>query len=308
MRRDVIAEDLRRRLAGDLHLGRLRPGDRLESARGIGRESGADYRVVAAALHGLERDGLVQVRPRGGVYVGSRPAQAERGSPTGFARALVELAIDELAAGESIGAVGDRLRNCLDTRRLRVACIECNDDQLDFLGEELRASFALESTPVQIGRSPREPPLAVRQADLLVSTTFHAGEVRRWGLRLSKPCVFVTLDPRRREEVTRLLAERPVILLGTDPRWARKARAMWAAEAGAERLQVATLGEVALESLPQEAALMLMPRARRLLAGSPLLARALPRRGFSTATTREIVAFVVRANLAAAAQRAGGVH
>jgi len=305
VRRELISEDLRRRVAGGLHLGRLRPGDRLESARGIGRESGADYRVVVEALRGLERDGLVEIRPRGGVYVDGRPAANGNGSLAGFGERLVDLAADELAGGQSLAAIGDRLRDCLDTRRLRVACIECNDDQLDFLGDELRTGFGLESTAVEIGRSRGEPPLAVRQADLLVSTTFHAGEVRRWAARLRKPCVIVTLDPRRRADVTRLLAELPVCFIGTDPRWARKARAIWGGEAGAERLQFVTLGEVALETLPEETALMLMPRARRLLAGSPLLARALPHRGFSRETAREIVAFVVQANLAATPASAG---
>jgi DNA-binding transcriptional regulator YhcF (GntR family) len=308
MRRDVIRDDLRQLVAGGLHLGRLRPGDRLESARGIGRESGADYRVVVAALHGLEREGLVEIHPRGGVYAGCKPDRVRSGSLAGFGHRLVDLAVDQLAAGDSIAAIGERLRRCLDTRGLRVACIECNDDQLDFLAEELRTGFSLESTAVEIGRPHGEPPLAVRQADLLLSTTFHAGEVRRWAARLGKPCVIATLDPRRRADVMRQLAERPVCLLGTDPRWTAKARRMWAGEPGAERLQIVTVGEVILETIPEEAALLLMPRARRLLAGSPLLARALPHRGFSRETERKIVAFVVQANLAAAAAIAGRPH
>jgi len=294
-------------VAGGLHLGRLHPGDRLDSARRTGRETGADYRVVVAALRGLERDGLVEIHARGGIYVGGRPAAARSARLAGFGLRLVDLVADQLAAGETIGAVSDRLRRCLDTARLRVACVECNDDQLDFLCEELRDGFGLESTAVEIDRRRREPPLAVRQADLLVSTPFHAGEVRRWAARLGKPCVIVTLDPRRRADVTLLLAERPVYLVGTDPRWAAKARAMWADEPGAERLQIVTVGEVMLETIPKDAALVVLPRVRRLLAGNPLLAQALPRRGFSRETARELVAFVVQANLAAAAS-ANGAH
>lgn len=307
MRRDVISEDLRQRVAGGLHLGRLRPGDRLDSARHMGREQGADYRVVVAALRGLERDGLVEIHPRGGVYVGSGPGQPANGRLLGFGHRLVDLVVDELAAGDSIDAVRERMRSCLDTRRLRVACVECNDDQLDFLCDELRAGFGLESTAVEIDRSRGEPPLAVRQADLLVSTTFHAGEARRWAARLGKPCVIATLDPRRRADVARQLAERPVCFIGTDPRWAAKARAMWAREPGAERLSIVTLGEFVLDTIPADAALMVTPRARRQLAGNPVLARALPHRGFSRETTRQIVASVVEANLAAAAA-GGGLH
>lgn len=137
----------------------------------------------------------------------------------------------------------------------------------------------------------------MRQADLLVSTTFHASDVRRCAARLNKPCIIVTLDPRRQADVTRLLAERPVCFIGTDWRWAAKVRAIWAREPGAERLQALTLGHNPLESIPEEAALMVMPRARRLLAGNSLLERALPPRGFSRDTARQILSFLVQANL-----------
>jgi hypothetical protein len=43
---------------------------------------------------------------------------------------------------------------------------------------------------------------------------------------------------------------------------------------------------------------MVMPRARRLLAGNSLLERALPQRGFSRDTARQILSFLVQANLA----------
>jgi len=297
-RREVVREGLRQRVTSGLHLGRLGPGDRLGSARQTAREVGTDYRMVVAALRGLERDGLLEIRPRGGIYVGRRAPPPRSSRLPGLGDRLVALVLDELAGGLPVAAVAERLRHCLDTRGLRAACIECNDDQLDFLCHELQVSYGLESVTVEIGRLRGEPPLAVRQADLLVSTTFHAGDVRRCAARLSKPCVIATLDPRRRADVTRLLAERPVYFIGTDRRWAAKVRAIWAREPGAERLQALTLGQDPLESIPQEAALMVMPRARRLLAGNPLLERALPPRGFSRDTARQILSFLVQANLA----------
>jgi hypothetical protein len=43
---------------------------------------------------------------------------------------------------------------------------------------------------------------------------------------------------------------------------------------------------------------MVMTAARALLAGTPLLARALPARGFSRETGRQILSFVLQANVA----------
>jgi len=271
----------------------------------MAREAGTDYRMVVAALRGLERDGLLEIRPRGGIYVGRRASPPRSRRLPDFSDRLVDLVLDELgnlddlAIGLPVATVAERLRHCLDTLGLRAACIECNDDQLDFLCQELQAGFGLDSVRVEVDRLRGEPPLAVRQADLLVSTTFHASDVRRCAARLHKPCVIVTLDPRQRAEVTRLLAERPVCFIGTDWRWAAKARAIWARELGAERLQALTLGQNSLGSIPEDAALIVMPQARRMLAGNPLLERALPTRGFSRDTARQILSFLVEANLAA---------
>lgn len=297
-RREGVREGLRQRVTSGLHLGQLGPGDRLGSARQTAREVGTDYRMVVSALRGLERDGLLEIRPRGGIYVSRRAPLPRSSRLPGFGDRLVDLVLDELAGGLPVAAAADRLRHSLDTLGLRAACIECNDDQLDFLCHELREGYGLESVTVESDRLRGEIPLALRQADLLVSTTFHAGDVRRCAAKLRKPCVIVTLDPRRRADVLRLLAERPVCFLGTDRRWAAKVRAIWAREPGAERLQVLTLGQDSLAGIPEEAALVVMPRVRRLLAGDPLLERALPPRGFSRDTARQILSFLIQTNLA----------
>jgi DNA-binding transcriptional regulator YhcF (GntR family) len=295
--RKVIRDGLQQRVASGLHLGRLYPGERLGSARQSAREAGNDYRTVVAALRGLERDGLLEIRPRGGIYVGRRAPRSRTAQLRGFSDRLADFVLDELANGLTVAAVAERLRHCLNTTGLRAACIECNQDQLDFLCQELAVGFGLESSAVEIDRLRRGPPLPVRQADVLVSTTFHAGDVRRWAARLGKACVIVTLDPRRRADVTRLLTERPVYFIGTDPRWAAKARVIWAGESGAERLRSLTIGYDSLENIPKEAAVMVMPRARRLLAGTALLERALPHRGFSHDTTRQILSFLTHSTL-----------
>ncbi len=304
-RRTVIRDGVQQRVTSGLHLGRLHPGERLSSARQSAREAGTDYRTVVAALRGLERDGLVEIRPRGGIYVGRRAPRSRTDPLQGFGDRLADFLLNEVANGLPVAAVAERLRHCLDTAGLRAACIECNQDQLDFLCQELAVGFGLESAPVEIDRLRGGPPLSVRQADVLVSTTFHAGEVRRCAARLGKACVIATLDPQRRAEVTRLLNERPVYFIGTDPRWAAKARVIWACEAGAERLRALTLGLDSLENIPDEAAVMVMPRARRLLAGTALVERALPHRGFSRDTTRQILSFLAQANTSAAMNRAG---
>jgi DNA-binding transcriptional regulator YhcF (GntR family) len=303
-RRDDVRETLRRRVLSDLHLGFVRPGQRLASARETARELGTDYRVVVAAGRALEREGLLEIRPRAGIFVGRNAPLAEAAHPELVAR-LVALLVDEVVCRLPAPSFVERVRRSLETVRLRAACIECNQDQLDSLCRELEVEYGLASTGVEVDRLRRGVPPAVHQADLLVSTSFHAGMVRRLADRLGKACVIVTLDAVWCERIVTLLAERPVYFIGTDPRWARKVHVIWGAVAGADNLRPVTIGHDCLESIPATAAVVMMPGARRLLAGSPLLARALPEGGFSRETARQLLHFVVHSNVEAWRTRAG---
>jgi DNA-binding transcriptional regulator YhcF (GntR family) len=297
-RRDDIRDALRSRVANGLHLGLLRSGDRLASARETARELGTDYRVVVGALRELAREGLVEIRPRAGIFV--RTGAGRRPSPTsllGFGNRLIDLLLDEVGQGVSVGGIAERVHRWLAAARLRAACIECNRDQIEFLCHELRVTYGLTATGVEIENLDRDRS-CLHHVDLLVSTSFHADEVRHLAAWAGKPWLVATLDPRRRSEIARRLAEGPVYFIGTDRRWAAKARAIWAGVPGEGNLHPLTIGHDRLDDIPEDAPVMVMTAARPLLAGSRLLARALPARGFSRETGRQILAFVLQANVA----------
>ena len=181
----------------------------------------------------------------------------------------------------------------------RSSCLECNEDQREALAGELREHYGVEGIEVDLESVDASAPV-LRGVDLLVSTTYHAGEVRLLARELARPYVLVTLDPTQRREIAALLAERPVYFIGVDPRWETKARAIWGDEPGAAaHLRHLTLGRDSLDDIPSEAAVLVMPSARRQLAGHPVLERALPARGFSRDSARQILSFVVQANIAA---------
>jgi hypothetical protein len=157
----------------------------------------------------------------------------------------------------------------------------------------------MESTGVELARLRGRVSPALLHADLVVSTTHHATEVRHLAAKLGKPHVIVTLDPAWRAEIERLLLEGLVYFVGTDPRWAAKAREIWGGVAGAANLRTVTLGHDPVDDIPPQAAVMVMPGARRALEGTRLLERALPPRGFSRDSARQILNFVVQTNVAA---------
>ena len=60
---------LRQRIAGGLQRGAMQPGDRLPPTRELSADLAADPRVVSAAYRTLADEGLVEIRPRAGVFV-----------------------------------------------------------------------------------------------------------------------------------------------------------------------------------------------------------------------------------------------
>ncbi len=315
-----IAALLRRRFFSDVHLGLLAPGDRLPSARELAAELGADRRAVLAAYHALERDGLVELRQRSGIYF------ADNGTPAGAALSrrsawVVDFLLRGFAEGLPAPDAPERLHQYLRTLRLRAACVECNDDQRDALCAELAADYGFEADGVDVDAlveataSPRGvAPLAARRADLLVTTPFHAGEVKEAAARLGKPWLAATLRSDLFGEIARRLPAGPVYFVVTDPRFATKLTHIFADAPGASHLIVLPADRGALAQVPERAPVYdtrpARARLERAAAGAPELAAVLARvppepRAFAAESARELLTFVVRANMEALAARDG---
>lgn len=301
-RRADVGDLLRRRVVGGLHLGLLKPGDRLPSVRALVAELGVHQRVVVAAYQALERDGLVVFRARSGVYVaptampvgGMLPAMAER---------VVDFLVDALALGMSAPEMPERLRRCLETLPLRAVCVECNADQLESLCRQVQRDYGLDSTGIDLATlAAPEARVAIRHADVLITTSFHAAEVRHAAEAAGKPWIAIALRADVVAEIRRYLAEGPVYFVGTDPRFADKVRAMFGGVPGGANARPVILGHDDAGQIPDNAPAYVMHSAAAQLGGTPLSARVPAlERTFSPESAREILAFVVRANMAAVA-------
>ncbi len=303
MLREEIGNALRRRILAGLHLGIMHPGERLPSARELAVQFDADQRVVVAAYRELEREGLVEVRARSGMYVAAAAHQAGALLPQ-LAAWLVEVLLQGRGRGIAPATFPEHARRCLETLRLRAVCLECNADQLASLGSELGEDFGIESDAFVLDavHDLDALPPAVRRADLLVTTTFHAAEVERLATRLNKPWVAIALNPDFISEIGRLLEQGPVYFIGTDPRFAEKLRWIFADTPGAGNLRLLIAGQDDLGAVPPGAPLHVMRSARArvqsLDAGRPLLP---PARVFSEESARQLLTLVVLANMRAMA-------
>ncbi len=307
-RRDEIADVIRQRVVSGLHLGALSPGARLPSTRGIAHEFDVAPRTVMSAYRLLEAEGLVELRERSGIYVaaGSGGGAEMLSQLSGW---VVEVLLDARDREIPPVALAERIRRCLQTLRLRAVCVAGNADQSEQICHELRGDYGVESESLdarRIAAPDAESERALAQADLLVSTAVHATQVQHLARRLGKPAITVALRPELMSEFTRQLAKGPVYMVASDPRFRDAMRVVFDPAGIGANLRVVILGEDEVTSIPPHVPTYIMGRAHRQLGDSELARRLVPvRRVFSRDMGRELLSFIVRANIAAMAARAG---
>jgi DNA-binding transcriptional regulator YhcF (GntR family) len=297
-RRADIAETLRRRIVASLSAGSARRGDRLPSAREVAAEFDADPRLVLAAYRILAREGLVSIRRRSGIYVAAVPEVA--GGPAVVAPGwLVETLASGLEHGVTAPKLGDWLRRCVTTRRLRVAVIASSEDQLESYCGELRDDYGLDAVPFAPEAIERPGGVAaeIAAADLVAAPEPYASTARR---ALPTEGRVVTLELRTDVDALwqREMQRGPMYFVISDRRTLPMLQASLAGHAATARTMV--LGEDDLSTIPEDAGVYLSRAARRRLNGQPLRGRVLPStRLFTSRTARELLTVMVQANLAA---------
>jgi DNA-binding transcriptional regulator YhcF (GntR family) len=300
-RRDQITETMRQRVLSGLQLGLLAHGDRLPSVRALSEEFVVNARVVLAAYRELEEDGLVEVRDRSGIYV-PPPDALGPGAPAQQRDWLIECLVDGLAHDIPAPGLSGYVERALASARLRAVVVDGTQDQLWSMTDELARDYGVEAIGVDLDefRPDGADPEKLSGADLVVTTAFHTREAQAIARRLGVPMYRVAMCTDLFAEVARLLEQEPVYFVVADPRFAARLRRLFDPGAGASRLAVLVHGRDDLDQIPPGAPLCITRLARRRMRGSPLLARGLPEsRVFTPESARELMTFVVRANLAA---------
>lgn len=303
---DRIIETLRGRVLRFVHSGTLSAGDRLPSARTLAREFGVDFRVILSAYRALANEGLVDLRARGGVYIAETYVGANGMPPQ------PELWIaDVLGQGLSREIRGpefhELFRRCTETLRLRAVVIAPTEDQAFGLRRELRDDFGLEAegmTAEEV-RDVEPLPLAVRRADLLVTTQAHAAWVRELGESLGRPTTVVNVRSDLVGGEWSLLLRQPVYAVVATEEFGRMLREFFSAVPGVENLHVLVFGRDDLAGIPRGATTYITQRVRASLSGVDIQGSILPPvRTIRSDSAREIFGFIVAANLRAMSSRA----
>jgi DNA-binding transcriptional regulator YhcF (GntR family) len=214
-----VQEYLRRRLLADLHLGRLKPGDRAPSLRIVAAELGVGIRAVSRAYSQLAGEGLVTIRGRSGVYV----------APQASVDPVLTILTDAWSRRIPLPQLPELLQQFV-SRRLSCACVESTEDHMVAFCSELDEDFGLDTISVMVaqdasdaegdGRRIRE---AMMETDFVVTTAFHAAQVRAATQDLGKPVVVVSVNDALVDAIQRALRAGPVVMVAADHRFVARA-------------------------------------------------------------------------------------
>lgn len=308
-RRDAIMEALRQRVRRGLASGALRAGDRLPSTRELAVDLDADPRVVAAAYQRLAEEGLVELRPRSGVFVGALPAgRADETSGDPSAAWLAEVVAAGVRRSVPAPRLAEVLRRATASRTIRAAVVAITQDQAVGLARELQEAFGLEVRSVLLDELPRGGPLPapLRRAQLLVGTELTAARVRQLAAQLGRAEVVIDVRPDLVSPAWRLLLRQVTYVVIADPRFGMLVRELLAGVDGAQNLTVLVAGRDDLDVIPPEAPTYVTEAARRQLGRSRLPGRLVaPVRTLADATVQAVAEVVVRLNLEAGRKGAG---
>ncbi|MEP7065298.1 MAG: winged helix-turn-helix domain-containing protein [Gemmatimonadota bacterium] len=308
-RRLEIADLLRRRVKLGLHAGSLTPGDRLPSTRELASDFQVDHRVVVGAYHQLVAEGLVEMRPRGGIYVANISPGAVR-EPMPPERWLHGVFMQGRARDLSMRGVIDALRRATETVKLRAVVVHGITDQRAGMCGELEEDYGFEATGVStdmLGNGHQPPVLG--EADLIVSTPAYELLARRIAAQHGKPCIVADMRSDLIGGEWRLLLRKPVYVVVRDAQFKNAVLEFFANTKGKENLRVLVVDTDDLAAIPATAPTYVTRGARDWLDSQgrteAVAGRMLPNaRTFSSSTAEELFTFILKANLTALSSRA----
>ena len=299
MRPDDLVEVIRRRVLAGIRSGLLARGDRLPSTRDLSREFSADPRAILAAYRQLAVEGLVEMRPRSGIYLATQTGGSQL--VPGLAESwLVEVFAQGIGRDMPAVDLPEWMRRSVETLRMRAAVFAPTADQRVGLCGELRTDYGLEASAMAPDTLlPDDVPVEVRRADLLVATRDQLPRVGPLASSLGKPLVTITVRPDLVSPEWRELLKGPAYVIAVDERFADLVRGYFGGMEGGSNLRTLIVGRDDLSAIPPDAPTYVTRAAREQLGEAEVPGRILPTaRTLSPESAREVLGHIIRANVA----------
>jgi DNA-binding transcriptional regulator YhcF (GntR family) len=212
-------EKVREHLLTSLHLGRLKPGDRVLSVRRLAGLTGMNRKTVHRAYQILEEEGFLVVRPGAGTYVAIDPSV--RRTPAELVRSMNRCRGEAHALGLSPSAYADFVHASLDggLAGLPLAVVECNLEQIEMIARDLRGGLGVAPRAVLLSDLLANPTTALSGVWSVVTTDCHRAEVeaavRTFGMSVHR----VALDADFPQTILRWARTRGVVIAVRDERF-----------------------------------------------------------------------------------------
>jgi PAS domain S-box-containing protein len=301
---------LRSHLLNALHLGQLQPGDRLPSVRDLASDLGIGYHRALRDYRALVEEGVLEARDRSGFYA-AEPTAPVPEALNETAEWVADIVSDAVRHQIRLPLLPDLLRRYAVRVPLTCACI---DDALDYqrsLCWDAERHLGLHSRPV----SPDVLPLAtrldgvtlddlaapLREADLWITTVYHARAVRSLGERVGKPVVVGSLAPDLVGVIEEQLRRRVLSVICVDPAFGERVRAVGGGRYGS-RVRVVPADDAAAVAALDPGEPVLLTRAAHERLGNPALRLVAPLSPWlSPRFARELAVTLVRFHTGAGA-------
>jgi GntR family transcriptional regulator len=211
---------VRGRLLASLHVGRLRPGDRVPSVRRLADLTGLNRKTIHRAYKALAREGLLDTRPGSGTFVAGRDgapdtAASSRNLVSAIERMRAAAAALNLEPAVFASFVQAALGNGL--AGTRVAVVECNHEQAGMIETDLARRLGVAPFRVLLGRLRTEGARILGGARAVVTTDCHLDEVAKRTAPSGLPVHPVSLDASFPRLMIDLGRRHRVILVVRDP-------------------------------------------------------------------------------------------
>jgi DNA-binding transcriptional regulator YhcF (GntR family) len=213
-------EKVRDHLMTSLHLGRLRPGDRVASVRRLADITGLNRKTVHRAYGALVKEGFLNVRPGAGTFVAQ--ASGPRGSQDALTRAVNLCRGEAHALGLTLPAFADFVHGALNggLRGLPIVIVECNLEQIEMIRRDVHAGLGVAARPVLLDDLVANPAGALAGAWGVVTTDCHRAAVEAATRTVGLPVYRVALDPEFPRTILRWAKARGVVMAVGDDRFA----------------------------------------------------------------------------------------
>lgn len=299
--RESLEDRLRRRILATFHRGGRRPGDRLPSIRRLAAELDVDHRAVARAYHRLKEEGLVEIRPRSGVYLAPQETlgpDSEILSET--AVWLGDVLYEAWQRGMSSASFLETLSRTLDPASLTVLCVETVRDPLESVSEEVEKILGVECERTLVGEdAAASDSVRLREAihahpDFAVTTVYHAG-VRGVMEEEGIPLMLSRLNPEWVGTLRRWAEETGLVIVGADPGVRLRFRDVLGSDVDPGCV---TVEEIRGRTVPRDGTIYATVLARRSLPRKWASRVRVPEAPlFDPATVRELTGMLVQASL-----------